>query len=90
MPKFPIPDKNDTGDSMTLGILMGFPGGASGKEPACQCRRYEMWVGSLGWEDSPEGGYDNPLKYSCLENPMDRGAWQAIVHRVTKSRTQLK
>ena len=55
---------------------MDFPGGASGKEPACQCRRYEMWVGSLGREDSPEGGYDDPLQYSCLENPMDRGAWQ--------------
>ena len=39
---------------------------------------------------SPGGGNGNPLQYSCLENPMDRGAWQAIVHRVTKSRTQLK
>jgi len=35
----------------------------------------------LGREDSPGGGADNPLQYSCLENPMDRGAWQ--VHRVT-------
>ena len=35
-------------------------------------------------------GHDNPLKYSCLENPMGRGAWQATVHRVTKSQTQLK
>ena len=33
----------------------------------------------------PEGGHGNPLQYSCLENPMDRGAWQAIVHRVAKS-----
>ena len=32
----------------------------------------------------------NPLQYSCLENAMDRGTWQAMVHRVTKSRTQLK
>ena len=39
---------------------------------------------------SPEGGHDNPLQYSCLENPMDRGAWQATVHRVTMSWTQLK
>ena len=39
---------------------------------------------------SPGGGNDNPLQYSCLENPMDRGIWQATVHRVTKSRTQLK
>ena len=34
---------------------------------------------------SPGGGHGNPLQYSCLENPMDRGAWQAIVHRVPKS-----
>ena len=39
---------------------------------------------------SPGGGNDNPLQYSCLENPMDRGIWQATVHRVTKSWTQLK
>ena len=39
---------------------------------------------------SPGEGHDNPFQYSCLENPMDRGAWQATVHRVTKSRTQLK
>ena len=39
---------------------------------------------------SPGGGNGNPLKYSCLENSMDRGAWQAMVHGVTKSQTQLK
>ena len=39
---------------------------------------------------SPGGGHDNPLQYSCLENPMDRGAWQATVHLVSKSRTRLK
>ena len=36
---------------------------------------------------SPREGYGNPLQYSCLENPMDRGAWQAIVRSVAKSRT---
>ena len=36
---------------------------------------------------SPGGGHSNPLQYSYLENPMDRGAWQAIVHSVTKSQT---
>ena len=36
---------------------------------------------------SPGEGHGNPFQYSCLENPMDRGAWQAAVHRVTKSRT---
>ena len=39
---------------------------------------------------SPGGGHGNPLQYSCLENPMDRGTWQAIVHSVVKSWTQLK
>ena len=40
---------------------------------------------------SPGGGYSNPLQYFCLEkNPMNRGAWQATVHRVAKSQTQLK
>ena len=38
----------------------------------------------------PGGEYGNPLQYSCLENPMDRGAWWAPVHGVTKSQTQLK
>ena len=49
----------------------------------------ETWVRSLGWEDSPGEGNGNPLQYSCLENPMDRGAWWATVHGVTKSRTRL-
>ena len=39
---------------------------------------------------SPGGGYGNPLQYSCLENPMDRGAWQATVQRVAKCQIQLK
>ena len=38
---------------------------------------------------SPGGGHGNPLQYSCLENPMDREAWQATVHGVTKSQTRL-
>ena len=40
-----------------------------------------------GLEDSLEGGHSNPLQYSYLENPMDRGAWQATVHRVAQSQT---
>ena len=39
---------------------------------------------------SPGGRHGNPLQYSCLENPMDRGAWWARVHRVAKSQTRLK
>ena len=43
-----------------------------------------------GWERSPGEGHSNPLQYSCLENPMDRGVWWAIVLEVTNSWTQLK
>ena len=39
---------------------------------------------------SPGGGHGNPLRYPCLKNPMDRGAWQATVHRVAQSQTRLK
>ena len=39
---------------------------------------------------SPRGGHGNPLQYSCLENPMDRGAWRAMVHGVAKSQTRQK
>ena len=46
-----------------------------------------MRVPSTGQEDPPEEG--NPLQHSCLENPMDRGAWWATVHRVAKSQTQV-
>ena len=48
-------------------------------------------AGSItGLGRSPRGGHSNSLQYSCLENPMDRGAWQAMVLGVTKSQTQLK
>ena len=43
-----------------------------------------------GLERSPEGGHGNTLQYSCLENPVDRGAWWATFYRVAKSQTQLK
>ena len=47
-------------------------------------------VGSVpGWGRSPGEGNGSPLQYCCLENPMDRGAWWATVHGVTKSQTQL-
>ena len=49
----------------------------------------DTWVQSLGQENPPEEGNGYPLQYSCLENSMDRGAWWAIVHVVTKSQTQL-
>ena len=49
----------------------------------------ETRVRSLGREDSPGEGNGNPLQYSCLENPMDRGAWWATVHGVATSQTRL-
>ena len=62
------------------------PGGAGGKEPACDAGD----VGSIpGSEGSPGEGNGNPLQYFCLGNPMDRGAWRATVHGVTKSWKQL-
>ena len=58
-------------------ILKGFPGGSGGKASA----RNAGDLGSiLGSGRSPGEGNGNPLQYSCLENPMDRGAWQATVH----------
>ena len=64
----------------------GFPGGSNGKESACN----DEDPGSLsGLERSPGGGHGNPLQYSCLEEPMDRGVWRSIVHRVTKHWTWL-
>ena len=49
----------------------------------------ETWVQALGWEDPLDEGNGNPFQYSCLENSMDRGAWQATVHGVAKSQTRL-
>ena len=63
---------------------MDFLGGSDGKESACNAGDPGLIPG-LG--RSPRGGYGNPLQYSCLENPMDRGAWKATVHGVEKSQT---
>ena len=65
---------------------LGFPGGAGGKELAFQCRRHRRGS-ALGSGRSPGGGHDNPLQYPFLDNPMDRGAWWATVHRFAKSQT---
>ena len=59
----------------------------SGKEFACNAGDAEDMGSIPGSGRSPGGGHGNPRQYSCLENPMDRGAWWAAVHRVTKSRT---
>ena len=64
-------------------VEVSFPNGTSGQEPTCQRKRYETWIQSLSRED-PWRGNGNPLQYSCLENPVDRGAWRATVHGVPK------
>ena len=60
------------------------------KESACNEGDLENMGSIPGSGRSPGGGNSNPLQYSYLENPMDRGAWQATVPRVKKSQTQLK
>ena len=69
---------------MFMLMLMGFPGGSVVKNPPANAGD----VGSIpGLEGSPGEGNGNPLQYSCLENPTDRGAWQATVHGVAESDT---
>ena len=73
-----------------IAYYTGFPGEVSDKEPACQCSRcwrhgFDPWVRKI-----PGGGHGNPLQYSCLENPMDRGGQWATVHTVAKSWKPLK
>ena len=63
---------------------MGFPYSSVGKESACNAGHLGL-IPRLG--RFPGEGNGNPLQYSCLENPMDRGAWWATVHGVSKSQT---
>ena len=65
-----------------------FPGGSDGKESACNARDTGNMDSISGSERSPRVGKDNPVQYSCLGNSMDRGAWWATVHGVTKSRNK--
>ena len=63
---------------------MGFPGGSDGKESACSAGA----SGSIpGLGRYPGEGNDYPLQYSCLENPVDRGDWWAVIHGVAESDT---
>ena len=70
----------------TVNSPLGFPGSSNGKESVCN-------AGDLGWIStlgrSLGEGNGNPLQYSCLDSPMDGGAWQATVHGVAKSWTRL-
>ena len=66
---------------------MGFPDSSEGKESACNAGDTGDEGSIPGSGRSPGGGNGNPPQHSCLENPMDRGAWQATVYRVAKSQT---
>ena len=71
-------------------IILRLPCGSAGKEATCNSGDIKD-VGLIpGSGRSPGGGHANPLQYSGLENPKDRGAWRATVHTVTKSWTRLK
>ena len=78
LPPTPPPTEGSMETIVYLLVAWGFPSGASDKEPACQYRRckrcrFDPWGGGR----SPGEGNGNRLHYSCLENPMDRGAWRA-------------
>ena len=66
--------------------ILGFSGGSDGTESACNAGELGLIPGS---GRPPGEGNGNPLQYSCLENSMDRGAWQAAVYSVAKSWAQL-
>ena len=71
-------------------LTMGFPDGSVGRESMLQGRRlrrcgFNPWVRKI----PPRGGNGNPAQYSCMKNPMDRGAWRASIQRVAKSQTEL-
>ena len=99
LPKFPIHLMNCSVPMHMYAVVRtvsldphqkGFPAGISGKGSACQRRRgrrceFPAWV----WK-SPWRGAQHPTPYSCLENPLDKGAWWATVHEVAESQTRLK
>ena len=60
--------------------------GSSGKNPPANAGDTKDWDSVPEWGRSPGGGHGNTLQFSCLEDPMNREAWQAIVHGVAKSR----
>ena len=66
--------------------MFAFPGGSDGKESVSSAGDPGLIPGSGRFSGEGNG---NPLQYSCLENPMDGGAWQATVHGVAKSRTRM-
>ena len=71
-------------DTYALSILS--MDGASGKEPTCQYRRHKRYEFDAWVRSSPGEGNGYPPQYICLRNPMDREAWQAIIHRLQRVR----
>ena len=67
----------------------GFPGGPVVKNPPANARESGDTGLLLGSGRSPGGGHGNPVQYSCLDNPMDSGAWRTTVYRAAESLTQL-
>ena len=72
-----------------LHVCVWLPRWLNSKQFACQFSRHRRWAFNPWVWKIPWRRKCNPLQYSCLENPMDRGAWQATVHGVAKSRTWL-
>ena len=72
-------------DRLPTPVFLGFPGGSNGKGSTCNVGD----LGSIPGSGRSGGGNGNPLRYSCLENSMDRGAWWATVHEITKSQRGL-
>ena len=74
----------------TTALGSGLPRWISGETSSCNAEDTGDRGSVSGSGRSPGGGHGNPLQYCCLENPMERGAWRAMVHRVLKSQTWLK
>ena len=72
---------------LSYNVHLGFPGGSGGKESTCNAGDPGSIFGS---GRTPGEGNGYPLQYSCLENSLDRGAWRATFHGITKSQTELK
>ena len=88
VPHFPL--AYTLGAQIQTQHFLGFPGGTNGKEPPASAGDLRDVVSIPGSGRCPGEVNGNTLQYSCLENPTDRGTWQAIVHRAEKSRTRLK
>ena len=82
-------ESEKTKKSLPQVTLLGFPAGSDCKESACHAGDLGLIPGS-GRYPGEGNGNPNPLPYSCLENPLDRGTWWVTVHGVTKSWTWLK